>query len=413
MIEIKKTLEEITKNPKVKIALRAVKDNLPNTIEVQKDLVMIESPTCHEENRSERYKELLTAVGLKAVSSDEHHNVWGWIPGTEGRGNCVILEGHLDTVFSFGDVKEIVVDEEGKIHCPGICDDTRALAANLAVAKALVDAKIKPFYDIVIAGTVREEGLGGMCGMKWLLEEISKTHKVTAAISIDGPTAVDFYANATGMVDWDVTFTSPGGHAWTANKTPSAIHAAARAVAMIAELDLPEDPKTTVTVSLISGGQAIHGIAQKANFKINARSNSQNQLDKLNEEMIRIFNLACELENAKYDNDKKVSVVFEKILDVPAGNQPDDEPIIQAVKAVTKAVGLEANFKKGGCTNANMPIAVGIPAVTLGRGGREFGTHTLAEWFDPTDVYLCEQKSILMLMLLAGLSGTTEPLYKA
>ncbi|WP_308513670.1 M20/M25/M40 family metallo-hydrolase [uncultured Turicimonas sp.] len=411
MSEICQTLKEVLENPQVKSALNAVKTNLPETIEIQKELVLIEAPTGHEETRSKRYKELLESVGLTDVESDEHNNVWGWIRGSEGKGNCVLLEGHLDTVFSFGDVKEIIEDEEGKLHCPGICDDTRAIAANLAVAKALIDSGIKPFYDIVIGATVCEEGLGGMRGMKWILEDLSKTNHIVATVSIDGPTAVDFYANATGMVDWDVIFSGPGGHAWTAFKTPSAIHAAARSVAMISDLCLPEDPKTTITVSLIEGGQAIHGIAQKASFKINARSNSQVELNKLNEELVRIFHLACEQENAKYSNEKVVKVSYEKILDVPAGNQDDDALIIQATKAVTAAVGMEANFKPGGCTNTNMSIAREIPAVTLGRGGREFGTHTLAEWFDPKGVYLCEQKSILMLMLLAGLTDVSKPIY--
>ena len=412
MSEISKALKSIIDAAPVQSALNLVKTSLDKTIEIQKELVLIESPTGHEEARAQRYKELLKSIGLKDVSSDEHHNVWGWIRGSEGKGNCVLLEGHLDTVFSFGDVKEIIVDDEGKIHCPGICDDTRAIAANLAVASALIEEGITPFYDIVIAGTVREEGLGGMCGMKWILEELSKKHRIMATVSIDGPTAVDFYANATGMVDWDVTFSGPGGHAWTASKTPSAIHAGARAAAMISDLDLPEKPKTTITVSLIEGGQAIHGIAQRANFKINARSNSQEELEKLNQELIRIFHLACDRENAKYENEKKVSARYEKILDVPAGSQADDALIVHAVKEVTAAVGLEANFKPGGCTNTNMSIAMGIPAVTLGRGGREFGTHTLAEWFDPTDVHFCEQKSILLLLLLAGMTGVTEPLYR-
>ena len=207
------------------------------------------------------------------------------------------------------------------------------------------------------------------------------------------------------MVDWDVIFSGPGGHAWTAFKTPSAIHAAARAVAMISDLCLPEDPKTTITVSLIEGGQAIHGIAQQASFKINARSNSQVELNKLIEELVRIFHLACEQENAKYSNEKEVKVSYEKILDVPAGNQDDDAPDYPSYEGSYCGRWAGSQFKPGGCTNTNMSIARGIPAVTLGRGGREFGTHTLAEWFDPKDVYLCEQKSILMLMLLAGLTG--------
>lgn len=411
MNNIAETLAVLQSDNYVQKALMEVKENLKETIAVQKELVLIEAPTGQEEKRSNRYKQLLKEAGLKDVRSDQHHNVFGRIKGSSGLKKCVVLEGHLDTVFSFGDVKGIIEDSDGKIHCPGICDDTRALAANLAVAKALVNANINPYFDIVIAATVCEEGLGGMKGMKWLLEELSKEEEIVATVSIDGPTATDFYANATGMVDWNVEFTGPGGHAWTACETPSAIHAAGRAISMIAELNLPVRPKTTVTVSLMDGGQAIHGIAQKASFKINARSNSQEELNKLNNEMVKIFDLACKLENAKYENNKKLTVSYEKILDIPAGTQSDESPIIKAVFAVTEALGLKTIFKPGGCTNTNMSIAKNIPAVTLGRGGKEFGTHTLGEWFDPNNVYLCEQKSILLLLLLSGLTGVTDSIY--
>ena len=163
-------------------------------------------------------------------------------------------------------------------------------------------------------------------------------------------------------------------------------------------------------MSLIEGGQAIHGIAQKAVMKINMRSNDQEELEKLNEKMIAAFEKGAALENARYGKDGVVKVTYEKELSVPAGSQPDDARIIQVAKLVTQACGLEPELKKGGCTNANMPIFDGIPAITYGRGGKEYGTHTLAEWFDPTGVEVCEQKSFLTLLLLAGVENTVAPL---
>ncbi len=407
---ISQVLGDLQANPQVKRALETVKADLEKTIEVQKELVLIESPTGHEEKRSERYRELLEAVGLEDVRSDEHHNVWGRIKGSSGSGKCVLIEGHLDTVFSFGDVKGITVDEQGRIHCPGICDDTRAIAANLAVAKALIEAKIVPVHDIVFGATVCEEGLGGMKGMGWLLQELSAEEEIIASLSIDGPTGNVYQANATGMGDWSVTFTGPGGHAWVKHHEPSAIHAACRAVVKLANLTLPEEPKTTITASLISGGQAIHGIAQNANFKINFRSNSQEELEKLKPELKILFQEACDEENAKFGSGNKVSYDIEVILDIPAGSQPNDSPIIRTAEAVTRAFGLDPAMPPGGCTNANMAIAAGIPAINFGRGGKEYGTHTLEEWFDPEGVYVCEQKSILMLLALAGLDGVTDGL---
>lgn len=408
--DLKNSLTNILKAEKIQKALKWVEVHLPEFIEIQKELTLIEAPTGHEKAKAERYKELLTEAGLEDVYMDEHFNVMGRIRGANPKGCCVVLEGHLDTVFSFGDVKEIKTDEKGRIHCPGICDDTRALSANLSVARAFKECGLVPLLDIYIGGTVREEGLGGMAGMGWMLDEISKKSKILASISIDGPTAEVFYANATGMTDWVATYEGPGGHAWTACNRPSAIHAAAQAISTIANLELPKEPKTTVTVSLVEGGQAIHGIAERASFKINARSNGQKELISLNKQLVAAMHLGAYLENAKPFCDGEITVTINKILDIPAGSQKSDSRIIQLAKLVTEAVGREPKFLPGGCTNTNMAIARKIPAITFGRGGEEYGTHTLKEWFNPKGVYACEQKSILMLALLAGVDGLQEAL---
>lgn len=408
--DIVETVQALKAEPDVQRALALTKEQLPEIIGTQKELVLIEAPSFHEEKKARRYAELLKEAGLEDVVIDEHFNVRGKIAGVGQTGKSVLLEGHLDTVFSFGDVKGVTVDDEGRIHCPGICDDTRALVANLSVLKALKACGIRPYHDIVIAGTVCEEGLGGMLGMRTVLEALQKETEVLATVSIDGATADRFYANATGMVDWSVTFTGPGGHAWTAFGTPSALHAACRAASLIADIELPTDPKTITTVSLIEGGQAIHGIAQKCTFKINARSDSQAVLEKLNEQMIDAFEQGAKLENDRWGQPGVIKVRYEKLLEIPAGQQDDNCRMIQAAKVVTEAVGITPTFMPGGSTNANMAIGKGIPAVCFGRGGEEYGQHTLQEWFNPKGVEACEQKSILMLLAIAGLDNRVKPL---
>ena len=241
--DIVETIEKLRSCEDVQKALQLVQQQLPDIIEIQKELALIEAPTFHEENKARRYAQLLTEAGLKDVKIDEHFNVWGRWPGVGQTGASVLLEGHLDTVFSFGDVKDLKVDDEGRIHCPGICDDTRAIVANLSVLKAFKTLGIRPYHDIIFAATVCEEGLGAMLGMKTLLQELEGQTKVLASISIDGPTNNVFYANATGMVDWAVIFKGPGGHAWTASDMPSALHAACRAASIIADFKLPTFPK--------------------------------------------------------------------------------------------------------------------------------------------------------------------------
>ena len=155
-------------------------------------------------------------------------------------------------------------------------------------------------------------------------------------------------------------------------------------------------------MSLIEGGQAIHGIAQKCTFKINARSDSQEALEELNCQMIKAFEQGAKLENERWGKTDIVKVTYEKLLNIPAGNQDDNCRIIQAAKLVTEAIGIKPTFMPGGSTNANIAIGKGIPAVCFGRGGEEYGQHTLDEWFNPEGVEACEQKSILMLLTLAG-----------
>ena len=404
--KIVEAVETVKTSPSVQRAFDYVKDHLEETIRDQKELVLIEAPTGHEKAKAERYLSMLREAGLDDIYMDEHFNVIGKLHGTGNTGCSVLLEGHLDTVFSFGDVKGIETDAEGRIHCPGICDDTRAIAANLAVLRAFKAANLRPVHDIYFCGTVCEEGLGGMKGMAWTLDQLKDKTNLLATISIDGATAEIFYANATGMIDLEVTIEGPGGHAWTACERVSAIHTAGLAIAEIAKIVPP-------TVSLIEGGQAIHAIAQKAVFKINARSNSQAALNEIEEQIYHAIRRGVEIEQKKEGGEGELSLSIEKTLDVPAGSQPDDAAIIQLAKLATQAVGRNYKFLPGGCTNTNMSIERGIPAVTLGRGGEEYGTHTLKEWFNPKGVYACEQKSILMLSVLAGLDGVIAPLDKA
>lgn len=397
--------QKLTADGQVRQALAFLEQDAPQTIAQQKELVLIEAPTFHEEDRSGHYAQLLREAGLQDVVIDDKFNVYGKIYGSGNTGKCILLEGHLDTVFGFGSVHE-VIEKDGRLYAPGICDDTRALAANLSVIRALAGCGLKPYHDIMVAGTVAEEGLGAMSGMKHLVA--AKGAEILAAISIDGPSNDVMYFNATGMINYDVTYSGPGGHAYLAFGTPSAVQAMGRAIAALSDMQVPEVPKTTFTVSLASGGQAIHGIAQSANFKINMRSDSAEVLAQMEQQALAAFQLGADAENARWGKPGVVQVAFTKIMDVPAGSQPENCRMVQAAKLATLACGITPQPRLGGCTNSNMPIASGIPAVTLGRGGTEYGTHTLDEWFDPAGVHVCEQKSLLLLLALAGLTGVTE-----
>lgn len=389
---------------KVQHGLAFIEADQERTIAEQKEIVVIEAPTFAEKARAEDYRKRLERLGLQDVHIDGHGNVLGKLPG-KGQGPTVLLEAHLDTVFPFGtDVTP--VEKDGKIYAPGICDDTRGLAANLSVIRAFLETGIETEGDIILAGTVAEEGMGGMAGMKALLADHPE---IRATISIDGAGCDTIVYEGTGIRNYEVTYTGPGGHAYGAFGTPSPLHAAARAVAKLSDMRPPASPKTTFTVSLIEGGHQIHAIAQTATFKINLRSDDPEELDKLEAQAIALFEAGAREENERWSSDA-ITVKYERILDVPAGTQPQDAVIVQAAWQATEEIGVQPRLVPGGCTNTNMPISLGIPAVTLGRGGKEGGIHSLGEWFDPEGTYRCPQKSFILLLALAGVHGVTSPL---
>ena len=404
--KIRSTFAALMEIPEVKQGLVFLEADQPHAIAEQKELVVIEAPTFAEEKRAQRYAAFFRTLGLSDVHIDKHGNVLGTRRG-KGNGPKVLLEAHLDTVFPFG-TNVTPIEKDGKIYAPGICDDTRGLAANLSVIRTLQASGIETQGDIIFAGTVCEEGMGGMQGMKTLLQD---NPDIAATISIDGSGCDTIIYEGTGIRNFEVTYTGPGGHAYGAFGTPSPLHAAARAITKLSDIRPPKLPKTTFTASLIEGGHAIHAIAQKATFKINMRSDDPDELDKLQAQALAIFEQGASEENERWESNA-VTVEYKMILDVPAGAQPADCDMVQAAWQATECLGIAPRLSPGGCTNTNMPISMGIPAVTLGRGGKEGGVHSLEEWFDPEGTYRCPQRSFLLLLALSGVEGRVDSIIK-
>jgi acetylornithine deacetylase/succinyl-diaminopimelate desuccinylase-like protein len=402
--KIRATFTQLMQLAQVKKGLEFLEADQDRCIAEQKVLVTVEAPTFAEEKRAQYYAERLKEQGLQNVHIDKQGNVLGTRLG-KGGGPKILIEAHLDTVFPLGtDVTP--VERDGKIYAPGICDDTRGLTANLSLIRGLQESGIETQGDIVFAGTVGEEGMGGMCGMKALLLD---NPDIAATISIDGAGCDSIIYQGTGIRNFEVTYTGPGGHAYGAFGTPSPLHAAARAIAKLSDMRPPQLPKTTFTVSLMEAGHAIHAIAQQATFKINMRSDDPVELDKLQSRAVEIFVEGAREENERWES-SQIGVEYKMILDVPAGTQDDDCDMVQITWQATECLGITPKLVPGGCTNTNIPISLGIPAVTLGRGGKEGGVHSLGEWFDPEGTYRCPQRSFLILLALAGIEGVTEAL---
>jgi tripeptide aminopeptidase len=396
--------KELLENDTVKEGLAFLKADNEFTAKEQTAITEISAPTFQEEVRGEDYKKRLEALGIQNITVDEVGNVFGVRPGT-GKGPKLVVCAHLDTVFPEGtDVTAKIKD--GIIYAPGIGDDGRGLASVLTLIRSLNHANIQTEGDILFGANVGEEGLGDLRGMKALFKN---RNDIDGFISIEPGCPERTTYLGVGSKRYSVTFKGPGGHSYGAFGTPSPIHALTRAGAMIADLEVPNDPKTTFNIGLISGGTSVNTIAESANMVIDLRSSSQEQLLSLEDTVLTILKKAVEDENKRWNTDV-IEVEIKLVGDRPAGTQSVESMAVQASLAATKGLGFEPILAPAGSTDSNVPINLGIPAVTLGGGGETGGTHTLDEWFNPKDAYYGVQKILLTILGLVGVAGCSKPL---
>lgn len=404
LLDIEKSYELLLSNEGVKKALQFLKDDNDYTTQEQIDITSISAPTFMEEERGGDYYKRLVSLGIENVKTDEVGNVFGIRRG-KGEGPTLVVCAHLDTVFPDG-TKTEAKWENGKVFAPGIADDGRGLAVVLTLIRALNHAGIQTDGDILFGATVGEEGLGDLRGVKALFSE---SNKIDGFISIEPGDPERTTYLATGSKRYRVTYNGPGGHSFGNFGTPSAIHAVGRAIAKISELETPINPKTTFNVGLISGGTSVNTIAEKAGLVVDIRSTSQIELDKLEETLLSILRRAAEEENKRWGS-SSLTVESEIVGDRPAGVQDSNSVIVRASLEASKTLGFEPILAEASSTDSNVPIHLGIPAVTLGGGGDFGGAHTLQEYYDPTDAFYGAQKILLTVLGLVGISDSIKPL---
>jgi acetylornithine deacetylase/succinyl-diaminopimelate desuccinylase-like protein len=401
---VREQFAAVATHPQVKQALNFIKDDDAKTLAEQKTIVGIASPPFKEQTRAQDYVKRLAALGFKDASIDKEGNVIAVRPGS-GSGPKLVVSAHLDTVFPAG-TDLTIKEKEGKLYAPGIGDDTRGLAELLSMVRALNATNIKTAGDIWFVGTVGEEGLGDLRGARALFRD----HKdLDGFISIDGARPERITYIAVGSHRYRVIFKGPGGHSFSAFGRPSAIHAMGRAIAKIADLKTPKDPKTTFTVGTIRGGTSVNAIAGDAVMELDMRSVGMQALLDLEAAALKEIKDAVIEENGRWGSDK-ITVDIKLVGDRPAGFQPPDAPIIQAAMSAVRAVGLEPVLEEPASTDSNVAISLGIPAMTIGRGGVNGDNHSINEWFDPKDAYLGPQKNLLAVLALVGIEGVSKPI---
>ena len=401
----KDSYDRIMSQPSIKMALEFIKTDHENTIKEQVQISTIPAPSFKEQKRGDDYLKRLVSVGVKDVRMDKEGNVCGLLPGS-GKGPKLLFAAHLDTVFPEG-TDTSVREKNGILYGPGIGDDARGLALVLSVARAFKASGIKTIGDIMVCGNVGEEGLGDLRGVKALFRD---NRDIDGFISVDTPDDMSGITYlATGSHRYEITYKGPGGHSFEAFGLPNATHALGRAIARISDIQVPKQPKTTFAVGIVKGGTSVNSIAAEASMLVDMRSDSETELLALEKKFLDIVRNAAAEENTRWGSNK-MTVGIKPIGNRPAGSQPVGSVIVQTAWASALAIGVKPSLTGAKSTDSNLPINLGIPAVTLGGGGKDGENHSPGEWYDPTDAYLGAQRVLLSIVGLVGIEGVSAPL---
>jgi len=382
----------------------------PKTImDWQAEMVAIPAPPFGEQARSAWMAARFAEAGLSRVKTDEAGNVFGWLLAAtlppESTGPVVVLSAHLDTVFPAATPLNPVVEGD-LLTAPGACDNAAGVVGMLALAHAMIQSQVALPAPLLFLGNVGEEGEGDLRGVRHLYNQGALAGRILAHIVLDGADADSAVTWALGSRRFRVTVTGPGGHSFTDAGTPNPIAALAAALVPLAEMPLPVEPRTTFNVGTISGGASVNAIPESAQASIDFRSTSPDEFLHLEAALRRAVEDAVTRCNtrakaAAADSRGHLAFAIDKIGDRPAARLPVDSPLLEALKAVDRHLGLKTNLRLGS-TDANIPLSLGIPALSMGAGGTGGGAHTLGEWYSAKDRELGLKRVLLLTLAMAA-----------
>jgi acetylornithine deacetylase/succinyl-diaminopimelate desuccinylase-like protein len=374
--------------------------------ELDEELVRIceiPAPPFKEEARAREIARRFEEIGLARVRSDQEGNVIAERPGLSSEPR-VIVSAHLDTVFPEG--TNVRVRRDGaRFHAPGISDNTCGIVSLIALAQALDAGCIKTEGSVYFVATVGEEGEGNLRGARHLFTRGEFQSGVDAFISLDGPGLERITQRALGSRRYRVTVIGPGGHSWGDFGIVNPVHALGRAIARFASYPAPLAPRTSYNVGIIEGGSSVNAIPERASMVVDIRSVSSDEIEKLEAYLRRVVEIAAREENSQRSmSGTSLTCEFEQVGDRPSGETPVNSRIVRAAIECSRALGIEPRLDCSS-TDSNIPISLGIPAITLGVGGISSNCHSLTEWYDPAGRELGLKRLLTLTVALAKLAG--------
>lgn len=376
-------VQKVLSSDAFKKALAVLDEQHARIVEDGITLTEIPAPPFKEAERAQAFAELLRASGLKDVTLDEEGNVLGLRPGTADDDQVVVVSAHMDTVFPEG--TDVKVKRDGtRLAAPGIGDDTMSLAVLAGYVRALEAAGIRTRDNILFVGTVGEEGPGDLRGVRYLFTKGKYQGKIKAFYSVESGSVARVTHGGVGSKRYRATFQGPGGHSYGAFGLVNPMYALGQAAATFSTLSVPADPKTTYSIGRLGGGTSVNSIPVEAWMEVDMRSADMAALKRVENRFLTIVNEAVATENfARSTKEGEIKLKLDTIGDRPAGTTAVDNDIVQYAIAAIKAGGYQPNLNSSS-TDSNLPMSLGVPAITVGRmAPNTYGrSHALDEWLD-------------------------------
>jgi tripeptide aminopeptidase len=402
---VQEEVARLAASPEVRSAFNWFRSQEPQLAHWQLEMARIAAPPFGEGPRAAWLAERFRDLGLDDVRVDDVGNVFGIHPGFGRR--YIALSAHIDTVFPAG--TPLNVRQQGtRLFGPGVSDNGAGVTAMLAIVALLRSVRMRHALPFLFIGNVGEEGEGDLRGMRHIFATPRWKDSIAYSLILDGAGSDTIVAEALGSRRFEIIVRGPGGHSWSDFGAPNPIVILARAIDNFCRTPVPTTPKSTFNIGVIRGGTSVNSIPESASMRVDLRSTSRTELERLERSLRDRLDQSVEAEHhageSRAAGQRKTHAVTSEVVvigDRPAGELEPNARILQVLRAVDSHLGNVAQVQRAS-TDANIPLSLGREALAIGGGGSGGGAHTLQEWFDCSGRELGLKRILLTLLALAG-----------